>query len=73
MVGQEKEGGLATMSLEFEFHLQFPFGSASTELSDFCQSMQIGNEGECKQTFEKHMPKVVASLLLSSPPIRIAH
>ena len=36
--GQEKEGELATMSLEFEFHLQFPHGSLSTELSDFCQS-----------------------------------
>jgi len=31
----EKEGELATTSLEFEFHLQFPCGSLSTELSDF--------------------------------------
>ena len=35
--GWEKEGELATMSLEFEFHLQFPCGSPLTELSDFCQ------------------------------------
>ena len=69
MVGQEKEGELATTSLEFEF----PFGSALTELSDFCPSMQSGNERECKQTFEKHVPKVIASLLLSSPSIRILH
>ena len=36
--GQEKEGELATTSLEIEFHLQFPCGSLWTELSDFCQS-----------------------------------
>ena len=69
MVGQEKEGELATTSLEFEF----PFGSAFTELSDFCPSTQIRNEGERKQAFAKHVPKVTASLLLSSPPIRILH
>jgi len=27
VAGQEKEGELATMSLEFEFHLQFSCGS----------------------------------------------
>ena len=32
------------------FHLQFPCGSPSTELSDFHQSMQSGKEHECKQT-----------------------
>ena len=37
-VGREKEGELATTSLELEFHLQLPCGSPSTELSDFCQS-----------------------------------
>ena len=47
---REKEGELATMSLEFEFHLQFPCGSPSTELSDFRQSARSGNERECKQT-----------------------
>ena len=36
--GWEKEGELATTSLEFAFHLQFPCGSPSPELSDFCQS-----------------------------------
>ena len=30
----KKDGELATTSLEFEFHLQFPSGSPSTELSD---------------------------------------
>ena len=44
-----KEGQLATTSLEFEFHLQFPSGSTSTELSDFCQSAQSRNKHECKQ------------------------
>ena len=46
--GQEKEGGLATTALEFEFRLQFPCGSPSAELSDFRQSAQSGNESECK-------------------------
>ena len=35
--GREKEGELATTSLEFEFRLQFPRGSPSTELSDVRQ------------------------------------
>ena len=42
--GREKEGKLATTSLEFEFHLQFPCGSKSNELSDFRQSARSGNE-----------------------------
>ena len=50
--GQQKEGELATMSPEFEFHLQFPCGSLSAELSDFCQSAQSGNKRECKQTLK---------------------
>ena len=45
--GREKEGELATTSLELEFHLQFPCGSPSTELSDFHQSAQSRNEPEC--------------------------
>ena len=39
--GQENEGELAIKSLEFEFHLQFPF-SPSTELSNFRQSARSG-------------------------------
>ena len=50
--GREKEGELATTSLEFEFHLQFPCGSLSTELSDFPLSARCENERECKQTFK---------------------
>ena len=45
--GQEKEGELATTSLEFEFRLQFPCGSPSTELLDFLQSARSGNQREC--------------------------
>ena len=33
--GREKEGELATTSLEFQFNLQLPCGSPSIELSDF--------------------------------------
>ena len=50
--GREKDGELPTTSLEFEFHLQFPCGFSSTELSDFCQSGRSGNERECKQTLK---------------------
>ena len=50
--GREKEGEHATMSLEFEFHLQFPSGSLLTELSDFRQSARSRNEHECKQTLK---------------------
>ena len=46
---KRKESYLPTTSLEFEFHLQFPCSSPSTELSDFRQSGWIGNECECKQ------------------------
>ena len=41
------------MSQEFEIHLQFPCSSPLTELSDFRQSAQSGNEHECKQTWAK--------------------
>ena len=36
----------------FEFHLQFPCGSPSIELSDFRQSARSGNKREYKQTFK---------------------
>ena len=50
--GRENEGELATTSLKFDFHLQFPCGSPSTELSDFRQSARSRNERECKQTLK---------------------
>ena len=50
--GWEEEGELETTSSELEFHLQFPCGSPSTKLSDFCQSAQSGNELEYKQTLK---------------------
>ena len=46
--GQELEGELATMSLEFEF----PGGSPSTKLSDFHQSARSRSECECKKNIE---------------------
>ena len=52
VAGREKDGELVTTALEFEFHLQFPRGSPSAELSDFHQSVQSGNESECKQTLK---------------------
>ena len=64
------------MSLEFEFRLQFPCGSLSTELSDFRQSARSGNKCKCKQTLKstwKHVPRVMRSLLMSSPPISTSH
>ena len=50
--GRQKDGELVTTALEFEFRLQFPRGSPSAELSDFHQSVQSGNESECKQTLK---------------------
>ena len=50
--GREKEGELATTSLEFEFYLQFACGSPLTELSDFRKSVRSGNERNCKQTLK---------------------
>ena len=50
--GREKEEEVTTTSLEFEFHLQFPCGFPSTELSDFCQPAGSGNERDCKQTLK---------------------
>ena len=75
-VEREKEGELVTTSLDFEFCFQFPCGSPSTELSNFRQSARSGNEREYKQTFKgtwKHAPRVMTSLLMSSPPISISH
>ena len=41
VAGWEKEGELATTSLKFEFHLQFPFGSPITEVLDFHQLCKV--------------------------------
>ena len=54
--GREKEGELATTSLEFEFRLQFPVAPLY-----------------CGKESEKHVPRVMTSLLMSSPPISISH
>ena len=51
--GQENQGELAITSLEFEFHLQLPCGSPSTELSDFPQSAKSRNNKKCKQTLKE--------------------
>ena len=48
--GREKEGELATTSLEFEFHLQFPCDSPSTELSDSANQ----REAETSANVNKH-------------------
>ena len=59
--GQEKEGELATRSLEFEFHLQFTCDSLLTELSVFHQSAQSGNKCECKQTLKNMLTNVIST------------
>ena len=68
--------GKGTTSLKFEFRLQFPCGSPSTERSGFRQSARSGNERERKQTLKntlKLAPSVMTSLPVSSPPISISH
>jgi len=37
---------------EFEFHFQFPYDSPTTELSDFHQTAQSGNNCKCIQTLK---------------------
>ena len=52
-VWQEKEGELATMSLEFEFHLQSPFGSPS-------ESCQIStNQRKVEMGVNLNVPRVM--------------
>ena len=53
----------ATMSLEFEFHLQFPCGSLSIELSDFRQPARM------KTNIEKqwNKPSIMKSSISSVP------
>ena len=41
--GRENQGEITITSLEFDFHLQLPCGSPSTELSDFPQSAKSRN------------------------------
>ena len=51
--GRENQGELAMTSLEFKFHLQFPCGFPSTELSDFRQSARSRN----KKNVNKHLKR----------------
>ena len=41
----------------------------STDLSDFRRSVQSGNECKCKKNIIWNVPRVMTSLLMSSPPI----
>ena len=66
--GREKKGELATRLWNLILHLQLPCGSPSTKLSDFRQSVWSGKERECK-----HVPRIITSLPMSSPPISISH
>ena len=64
-----RRGGKRKESLQLRlWNLNSSFGSSSTELSDFRQSARSGNERECK-----HVPRVMMSSLMSSPPISISH
>ena len=69
----EKDGELATSSLKFEFHLQFSCGSPSTELSDSRQSARKPKRARMQTNIEKHVPRVMTSILVSSLPITISH
>ena len=66
---REKEGELATTSLEFEFHLQFPCGWV-------VKFLPVSGKRKGRKSWtniEKHVPRVMMSLLMSSPPISISH
>ena len=72
--GRQKKEELSTTSLEFEFHLQFPCGSPSTDLSDLRQSARSRNDSECKQTFNNtcqglwRQTVTIAANPFSAPP-----
>ena len=53
-------------SLEFEFRLQFPCGSLSTELSDFHQSVRSGNGRECEHVKARAKGKDVITNAISA-------
>ena len=62
------------MSLEFEFHLQFPCGSPLTELLDLCQvetSPNVNKNWETSESMHQGYNDII--LLMSSQPIRISH
>ena len=69
---QEKEGELATVSLEFEFHLHSPV--APRRLS--CQISANQHKAETSLKVKNHRKtcaRAMTSLLMSSPPISISH
>ena len=69
---REKEGELTTTSLEFEYNLQYPCGSPSTELSDLRQSARSRNERKCEQTLRTRA-RVMTPLPISYPPISVSN
>ena len=76
--GRGEKRRACNTSLEFDIPppitLSSGYGSPSTKLSDFRQSVWSGKERECKQTLKKkNVPRIITSLLMSSPPIRISH
>ena len=70
--GRGEKRRACNTSLEFDIPppitLSSGYGSPSTKLSDFRQSVWSGKERECK-----HVPRIITSLPMSSPPISISH
>ena len=77
--GRVQSGGAESLqlrlSLEFEFHLQFPWGSPSTELSDFRRSARYGNEREYKKPWKKRAKgnDVITYVLSADQHTPLAH
>ena len=74
VAGQEKEGELtklATTSLEFEFHLQFPRLSVDWAVT-FPPISVMRKRVPMETNIEKHVRRVM-TLLMPSPPISISH
>ena len=60
--------------MEFSFHLRFPCGSPSTDLS--CQISAHQRQAETSENVNKHgkhVPRAMTSLLMQSPLISISH
>ena len=77
--GRVQSGGAESLqlrlSLEFEFHLQFPWGSPSTELSDFRRSARYGSEREYKKPWKKRAKgnDVITYVLSADQHTPLAH
>ena len=71
VAGWQKEGELATTSVEFESMSNSPV--APSRLSAQISAHQRDSETSVNVNNEKHVPRVMTPLLMTSLPISISH